>query len=170
MKKQIKKIKNMKNVFLAAVIAAALIFGIWYIWFRPTYDKYGLPIQNVSYEFVSSRPEAKLYYPGAKIFSPFGQPQRGTGTVAFSGAVMTSNDSPEKIYAWYHDWLLAHGWQEHTSFVHVATHVSTKDYVKQGQDREIFEVDMDDPKELSLVLGKPVPANITVFEFQYIIR
>jgi len=36
--------------------------------------------------------------------------------------------------------------------------------------REIFEVAMDDPKQLSRTLGRKIPTNVTVFEFSYMIR
>jgi hypothetical protein len=175
-KKQIKKNKNKKKyIIFISIFTTLIIFGIWYVWFRPTYDQYGLPTRLVSYEYVSSRPEAKLFYPNGKVYSPFGQAMRNNNSVAFTGAVMTSTDPPEKIYKWYHDWLLAHSWRYDEQAIggRATTQVSIKSYSRSGSgidSREVFYIAMDDPKSLGWVIGRQMPTNTTVFEFRYIIR
>ena len=165
--------KSKRSLFFILIILALGIFSLWYFKFRVTFDPQGIPNPLVSYEFVSSRPESKLYYPNGKIFSRFGQPQRrvneGLG-VAFIGAVMTSYDPAERIYQWYSDWLIAHGWQrnEKKEAIMASGWISVKKYIKG--ERELFEVAMNDPKQLEWTLGKQIPKNKTVFEFSYMIR
>ena len=171
MKKTINKKNN--NLFYITLVAIvfSLIVLILYIWFRPTFDQDGLPTRLVGYEFLSSQPESKLYYPGAIIQSPLVIPQKDKDSVAFIGAVLTSNDSPKKIYNWYHDWLTHHGWHEDENMVAglAATQVSIKSYTRLNK-REVFYVAMDDPKQLGWTLGRQIPKNVTIFEFRYIIR
>src|SRR6266446_6446897 len=106
-----------KRMLILSIISVLLVIGtvftIWFVWFRVTYNAQGTPNGMVSYQFISSRPEAKLYYPNAKVFTTFGHSESHSEagiSPAIAGAVMISGDPPEKIYQWYHDWLLAHGW------------------------------------------------------------
>jgi hypothetical protein len=174
-----------KNKYIFMLIALAIaIPTVWYKWFRITYDQYGLQNPPVSYEFVSSRPEAKLSYPNGKILAPFGTKQERswysvTGyNTAFSGAVMTSQDSSGQIYKWYDDWLTQHGWHEDKIAENGmgGSQISVRDYTKEDPDfmvsRETFEVSMDNPTLLSGALGEKidVSASTTVFEFRYMIK
>ena len=175
--------KNLIKVLIVFLITLGAVFGIWFKWFRVRYDQYGIPSAPVSYEFVSSKPEAKLFYPNGKIYAPFGSGQEslwpeGTGYgVAFAGAVMVTTDSPEQIYAWYRDWLLSHGWQ-YSDYQpgHGGSQSSLQDYVKNGQkwdsSRESFYIAINNPKLIigAVGNGKQIPANTTVFEFDYIIK
>ncbi len=106
------------------------------------------------------------------MFSTFGNGETETladGTSsAFAGAVLASNDPPEKIYAWYDAWLKKHGWYNDDNRFggRVSTQTSLKGY-SRGNKREGFYVAMNDPDSLQRTLGKTVPADKTVFEFQY---
>lgn len=163
---------NPKKIIIFIIIIV-ILFVVSYLWYqstRVTYDAQGIPNGMVSYEFVSSRPEAKLYYPNGKVFSQFGQPQKEKNDFAAAGIIMTSDDPPEKIYAWYKDWLVDRGWRrdEKRERIMGSTNISVKKYIKG--ERELFQVAIDDPKQLSWTLGKQVPKDKTVFEFIYIIR
>ena len=161
--------KDVRKIILVSLGAILVSIGIWYVWLMPRYDETGIPIGKVDYKFVSSRPEATLYYPGAKIFQKFGLGQRQKGTVAFAGAIMTTDDTPEEVYAWYDAWLVSNNYYNDTSWGGIAdTQKSVMTYSKN--ERERFEVAINDPKGLSLTLGKEVPTDVTVFEFSYIIR
>lgn len=165
------KVKKLTIVFTCIIIAASLV---WYFFFRQTYDKNGLPNPLVSLEYVSSRPEAKLFYPYGSVVSRIGLPQENTESglgVAFAGAIMTTGDSPDKVYQWYHDWLLAHGWHRDDNMVGglVMTQTSIQAYTR-GEKREVFYVAMDNHKFLGWTIGKQLPSNVTIFEFRYAIR
>lgn len=176
--------KKLYILLLAIIVVSSVIFAVWYLRFRTTttYDQYGLPSSPVSIEFVKSRPEATLYYPNSSVFLPLaiGQTKSAmsyTGwTSAVGGAIMTSDDSSEKIYVWYHDWLLSHGWQENSTYniPTASTQTSLQSYTKNDPDwltaRETFYVAIDDPKSLSATLGKQVPVATTVFETSYMIK
>jgi len=168
-----KYLKKHKKVLIILGVAILILFVIWWKFFRVTYDANGIPNPLVSYEYVSSKPEAKLFYPNGKLFQHFGRKQvqveEGLG-VAFVGAIMTTTDTPEDVYSWYNTWLVAHGWKENVLAERVMAggQNSVKDY-ERGT-REVFDIAMDDPKLLSETLGKKVPTNVTVFEFSYMIR
>ena len=88
---------------------------------------------------------------------------------------MTTTDSAEQVYAWYHDQLISRGWQKYPLNLGVAgTQSSAQDYTKNDPNwwkaRETFDVAIDKPKMLSEQLGKQVPATTTVFEFRYMIK
>jgi hypothetical protein len=169
--------KRSKILLICAIfiiVILATVGTIRYLMPQTVYDKGGLPTGPVSYELISSRPEAKLYYPDSQVLSPFGQPEKQGDFIsgserAFAGAILTSSDKPEKIYQWYRDWLLAHGWQsdEHAFGGLASTQISLQGYSK-GQ-RETLYIAINDPKQLGWTLGKKVPANMTVFEIRYFI-
>lgn len=173
-------IKNFYLRILLIIVSIGVVgfFTIWYLFFRTTYDSNGIPSRPVSYEYVSSQPEARLFYPEAQIISPFGSAQKRNETgwdVAFTGAVMASEDSSAKIYSWYDNWLTSHGWQKDAKAILglASTQVSLQSYTKDGKglaSRETFYVAMDDKKQLSWTLGKKILPNTTVFEFRYIIK
>lgn len=134
-------------------------------------DSDGLPVGTVSYDFVKSRPEAHLYYPGSKVFSPFGGAEErhlfGKNSSAFVGAVLTSTDSPKQIYQWYKDWMLSHGWQL-SVFLRATGQTSIEGYARGSRER--FYVAMEDTELLGGVLGRQVPQDEgTVFEIRYMI-
>lgn len=166
--------RNHKKLYLSLAIIIAVVTGVvWYFFFR--YDQYGIPVGLVSHQFVYSRPEGTLYYPNGKIFITTGRSMIDNDSVAWSGAVMTSNDSPEKIYQWYHDWLTTHGWKSdnHAFGGLASTQISQQVYSRSGNgfsSREVFNIAMDNPHFLSETLGKKVPTDVTIFEFSYIIR
>lgn len=160
-------LRRMKKALIATIAAIILVFGIWYAWFQ------GIPNLSASYEFASSRPEGKLYYPSARVISRFGQSQdkiKGN-RLAIAGAVLVSQDSPKKIYQWYHTWLTAHGWHEDKNLTGglLDTQTSLRSYAKENK-RETFYVAMNDPKSLGMTMGKKIPTNTTVFEINYFIK
>ena len=165
----------MKYINIVIPIVVIMIFGgILLIAFeseKEGFDSAGLPLGMVSIDFVKSRPEAQLHYPGAEVFSIFGGPEENRpfqkNSTAFYGAVLISSDSPEQIYQWYKDWMLTHGWQPHEYF-RATTQTSLEGFAKGG--REEFYVAMNDPELLEGTLGRKLPENAhTVFEIAYFI-
>lgn len=127
------------------------------------------PSGAVSYEFVKSRPESQLFYPGAEVFHQFGGSEAGniiTGPTssAFAGAILTTNDSSGQIYQWYREQLLPSEWKP-TDFLLADTQLSIQGYERGN--REKFYVAINEPSRLSRTLGRLVPAGVTVFEFRY---
>lgn len=158
-------------LILVLLFIGVLIFILW--WQETAYDQAGLPTRYISYQFVSSRAESHLYYPNSNVFSLFGQPERitlGSSSVAFSGAILTTNDQPAIIDQWYSVWLLAHGWQRNDNAIHglADTQTSMESYSRGS--RELFYVAMDDPSTLGKSRGKKIPIDSTVFEIRYIIK
>ncbi len=175
---------HIKLLTLSLIIIICIFLMLLFIWNRIAYDEQGLPkiLINegpyirwplVSYKFVKSRPDAKLYYPNGKVYSQFGgdqvQTDEGLG-VAFTGSIMTTTDPPVKVYQWYHEQLIKRGWHENQLLEHAKadTQLSVNDYEK-GK-REIFEVAIDNPKTLGMTIGSKVPNYETIFEFSYMIR
>lgn len=160
------------------VIAAPLllVLGLGGLWLRtrgPAYDRAGLPTSAVSYQQVTAHREAMLYYPGARVFSRFGGPERNYLTLdgrehdpAFAGAVLTSPATTAQIYLWYQLWLLKHGWRSY-AYISSTNWRSLEGYAR-GK-REEFIVAMDYPDLLGETLGRRLPPNRTVFEIRYTI-
>lgn len=167
------KLADMKRFLyiLLAICIGVGLFIVWYIFYWQKSYKENFLQKNISYKSINSQSEAKLYYPEAKIFSPFGQSQHGDETVAFAGAVMTSGDSSEKIYEWYDKWLTTHGWKKDKNIVGglADTQMSLRSYSKRNK-KEIFYVAMNNSELLKKTLGKDIPTNKTVFEFRYIVH
>lgn len=91
--------------------------------FQSKHDVSGLPTGFVTEEEISSHPEVNLYYPNSKLISQYINPEHFEREVIgvhahVSGAsvrnTMNIDDSgieaKEKIYSWYENWLLTHGW------------------------------------------------------------
>jgi len=159
-------------VLMLIVVGFTVWYNEWKIATQITYTPQGMPTNEflATCEFMKTRPESNLYYPNGKVFAPFCHSTKKTDEgidPAFAGAVMVTNDSPEKVYAWYHDKLLAFGWhRDDHAFAGLGdTQTSLHGYFFKG--RGSFYIAMDDPKQLSWTLGKKVPVNTTVFEFRY---
>jgi len=170
--KKIKYILNTKRLKIIGIILAILILSsisYWYFYVREVYDENNLPTRLISLEFISGRTEARLYYPGSKEFIVMGQPSNIEG-FAHSGAVLTSKDSPEQIYSWYREWLTNHGWQynEKAFYGLIDTQSSLQGYTRG--EREKFYIAINNPRNLSLTLGRDVPDGVTVFEIRYFIN
>ena len=171
------------EIFIFVGVLLGVVFTLLFIYvkFHPpeSYDSNGLPLKGyVTYKFVSSRQEANLIYPNARIFSRFGgseRPNDGGFEPANAGAILTTTDQPEKIYQWYDSWLTTHGWQrDQKSILGLAdTQISLEAYTKDGKglaSRETFYVAIDRKKSLERTLGKQLPSNVTIFEYRYIVK
>lgn len=165
--------KLTRKLGMTVFILVVLLVCIWYLWLKLTYNSQGIPNGLVSCDFIKNRPEAKLYYPNGTIFSPFCHTETNTfGSIdpAFAGAVMLTGDSQEKVYQWYHDRLLALGWDRNDhAFAGLGDdQKSLQGYFFKG--RGTFYVAILDPVVLGMTLGRKVPTDKTVFEFRYVIR
>ena len=129
-----------------------LLGSAWWVMRNTGNDSAGLPNGPVSYAQITAHPEARLYYPGSRVFSPFGGPERSYMTLdgrehdpAFAGAVLTSNATPARIYLWYQLWLLKHGWRSHADLG--STNWKSLEGYARGT-REDFIVAMDYPDQV----------------------
>ncbi len=154
-------------------LALLLLGSAWWVVRNTGNDSAGLPNGPVSYAQVTAHPEAHLYYPGSRVFSPFGGPERNYLTIdgrehdpAFAGAVLTSDATPAQIYLWYQLWLLKHGWLSH-GYVGSTNWKSWEGYARGT--REEFIVAMDYPNQVGETLGRTVPPARTVYEIRYTI-
>ncbi len=134
-------------------------------------DTQGLPLGLVSYQEVKSHPEATLYYPGSEVVRVIGSGEvrnyiEGGSNSAFAGAILRTDDTPERVYAWYRAWVVDHGWQ--TNEVSGASPWLSAQGYQRGS-RERFLVAIDNPVVLSQVLGSQVPTSGTLFETRYTI-
>ena len=135
-------------------------------------DNNGLPLGKVSYDFLKSRPEAHLYYPGSKVFSLLAGPEErnfieGGKNSAYVGAKLISNDSPEQIYRWYKDWMLSNGWQPR-DIARVTFQISAEGYARGSRER--FSVAVNDPELLSGTLGQEILQDGgTIFDIIYLV-
>jgi hypothetical protein len=154
-------------------LALLLLGGAWWISRHTGYDSAGLPNGPVSYAQITAHPEAHLYYPGSRVFAPFGGPERNYLTIdgqkhdpAFAGAVLTSNATPAQIYLWYQLWLLKHGWRSH-GYVGATTWRSWEGYARGTREELIVAIDY--PDLLGETLGRRLPPARTVYELSYTI-
>jgi len=133
-------------------------------------DRDGLPLGSVSYEFVNSRPPAHFVYPNAQTLRVIGHgesryPAEGVTNSAFAGAILATHDSPAQVYAWYQQKLLADHWKPYQLAALLSTQLSAEGY--QRGTRETFVVAIDDPHQLSGVIGTQMPTGGTLFEYTY---
>ena len=168
----------------AAIVAAGVVLG-WVLFAvrsgggeggpsRGSGGACSLPTSGpVTYQDLQCHPEAHLFYPGAKVYERLGASQtnnviEGGVNYAFSGAILISSDPASKIYAWYDSWLEAHGWYRGPLLG--GGYLSSHGYARSqpgDYGREAFEVDVDNPAQLSATLGHQVPAGGTIFEVIY---
>jgi hypothetical protein len=154
------------SVLIAAVGVVSLLLLQIGPFARPSVRADGIPQRGeVSLADASSHEEAHLYYPGAKEFSRLGADE-SSGSSAFSGAILTSSDPPERILGWYAAWAPPHGWS-HNDVLSGGPAIQDQGW-KRGT-REYFLISIDDPQQLANSLGRRVPVNATVFEITYTI-
>jgi hypothetical protein len=131
-----------------------------------------LPHGTITYQDLQCHAEAHLDYPGAKVYQTLGASQttniiEGGINPAFSGAILISSAPVTTIYAWYDTWLTAHGW--YRAPLLGAGYVSSHGYARTPG-MESFDVDIDNPSQLSTTLGQEVPAGGTIFEVTYLVE
>lgn len=137
---------------------------------RTGLDADGLPLGPVTYKEVSAHPEATLYYPGATVLSLRGSDERTymitNRSAAFAGAVLSTTDSADQVYAWYQHWLTAHGWSA-CEVVRTLDQISVQGYCRGH--REHFTIAVDNPQFLRPSPGQASTAAVTTFETAYLI-
>ena len=164
------RVRRRKLLKFGIPIAVLLGLGYfaWFMWLKPNggfKDQYGIPTSHVTYDWAHARPEATLYYPGAKVSQPFGEDD-SSGDFTDAGAVLEVQASPDQIYAWYATWLLAHGWQHGAGLGLGSTQTSLQNYTKSGS-REGFYVAMDYADVMAKTQGIKSAPGMTVFEISY---
>ena len=81
----------------------------------------GLPINKpITQPELSAHPEAQLRYPGSLLVKSVGSDEVATGDSepdpAYSGAILTTTATATQLYAWYAQWLTAHGYHQVTYY------------------------------------------------------
>jgi hypothetical protein len=137
---------------------------------RAGFDGDGLPLGPVTYKDIRARPEATLYYPGAEVVLVTGSDERTymikSRSAAHAGAILTSQDTADQIYAWYRQWLTAQRWSS-CDIVSALDQVSAQGYCRGH--REHFSVAVDNRRVLENMLGQTLPDANTIFETNYLI-
>lgn len=73
-------------------------------------DAYGISKGSVSYQEVSSRPEAHLYYRGSQVLESHAAPEKSKYRPAYVYTHLAAEATPQQIGDWYRDELLRKGW------------------------------------------------------------
>jgi|ERR1035437_926040 hypothetical protein len=161
-----------KIIIVTPILLVVLAFFGWQLFssLLSSNDSVGLPKGKVTYTFVYTLPEAKMYYPSTTVVEILGGDEidspPSSARSGFAGAILATNASASTIYDWYDTKLVLSGWIEYQSSP-VSPQTSVRSYSKGN--REIFTVAVDDPAALSSVIGKQLPANKTIFEIRLII-
>ena len=84
-------------------------------------DSLGLPTNRpITQLELSTHPEAKLRYPGSTLVKVVGSDEVATRDPepdpAYVGAILTTTATSAQLYAWYVDWLTAHGYHPVTYY------------------------------------------------------
>lgn len=131
-------------------------------------DANGIPNGSLTWQFVQSRAEGSLVYPGATRLRniAWNTNQAGSPGATFGGIFVT-DASTAGIYGWYATWLDAHAWALYRDnpIGGASTWRSSKNYARNH--REVFTVAIDNPNTLSGVIGQAIPTNATVYEATY---
>ncbi len=126
------------------------------------------PAGIVSWQYMKSRPESGLMYPGAAKLRgiSWSTNQAGSPDASYGGVLHTAA-SAAQVYAFYEDWLFAHGWVLYRDRPRGGATVwlSNRGYVRHP--REMFGVAIDNPQLLRNTLGGVSPVEGTVFEYCY---
>lgn len=136
----------------------------------PGRDHWGFPRAAVTYHEASSHPEASLYSPGAHLIKRFGGQEQqvpfGGRSAAFAGGILETDADASQMYAWYRNWLTAHGWHPYDSPM-LSTWKSRQAYARDSRER--FIVAVDNPHLLGLTIDRHLPSGQTIFEIRYTI-
>jgi hypothetical protein len=144
---------NLMVLTLGLVVVVVLGSALW-TRLQPADTTWPQP-RAVTGSAIAARPEGHLFYPASKVVSrPLSDEQNSGFGSSFSsaGAMLFTKDVPDRVYAWYKQWLLAHSWQLHYSGPGTAgANKSTKQYYRGT--REVFTAAIDDPILLGGITG-----------------
>jgi hypothetical protein len=160
---------------LVAIVAVILALVVGFAFQPPPkLASDGLPA-HPGYSFIASRPESTLTAPGATAYySQIDSAQCG-GQADSYGDFRTSR-SAATTFAWYNNWLLAHGWKRQPANA-MQQEVGARGYPSATYlrgPRESFEIDFASPEAPPYHAGPegvtPPTGAASVFETAYIIR
>jgi hypothetical protein len=122
---------------------------------------------RVSVRDLEGHPEATLYYPGASVLSHGGTAEQSTlegpGS-AYNVSILATPDAADRVYAWYSDWLIAHGW---SNGVVLSTTAELSARAWNRGTREIVNVAILDPARMQSLFGSQIPSGQTLVETRY---
>jgi hypothetical protein len=133
-------------------------------------DEWGIPKGPVSLQFLESRPEAHLIYPGSHVITPLGYATDPQSGYAFYGGICWIKGAYwAQIAYWYDEWLRAHGYHLRDNWVlDSGPHITG--FVWDHPSRRLgFDLALDDPKLLYNITGIQAPTGegIVVYEYTY---
>lgn len=85
-------------------------------------DGFGLPVgQPITRAELASHPESHLFYPGSTLVRSVGSdqianPAAGEPDPAYDGAILTVSASPDHLYSFYEQQLVARGYHSVTDY------------------------------------------------------
>jgi len=133
-------------------------------------DASGLPLGSVRVRDLETHKEATLYYPAATLLAHGSTAEQhqvvGSPLPASAKSILATPDSTEKVYAWYGDWLLAHGWRGRDVLRSTAEQ-SVRSWDRGS--RETFDVAILNPTRTWSIFGKQIPSGRTLVETRYLI-
>lgn len=140
-----------------------LVSGIgWYIY------SWKHPSGAVSYQEVSSHPEASLLYPGSTLIGKRGGSQQpaefGNKNPASAGGIAVTAATSQQVNDFYHQWMTTHGWTSYP-VSRVGDQLSNQGYQRGA--RESFGIGIDDPTQYKDIASK-YPGE-TIYNFLYIL-
>jgi hypothetical protein len=105
----------------AAVVCGAAISAGCSSSSAPRFDEFGVPVNRpVTRAQLAALPEATLRYPGSAVVKEIGSDEVATRDPepdpAFAGAILTATTTEAQLYAWYTQWLTAHGYHQVTYY------------------------------------------------------
>lgn len=130
----------------------------------------GFPAGRISLDYVCSREEANLTYPGATVIKDFRNGEVGFND-AFCGHAFATPDDQDKVYDFYTQWLLDHGYQFYSDALGGGD-VSDRIFERHPSCREYVSVSTVDPSIYKIVgVASPsIPTGTrTVFEYRFAI-
>ncbi len=157
---------------LAVIIAVSLVATSCGLAAKPCgHDKYGLPTCSVTAKSLMSHPEATLAYPDSTRYSLGGNGEQhyiGQTNAAETSSNYATTAPMAQVYAWYHAWLVSHGWHPAEVNAVAGAEVSVQGYARDN--RESFTVGEDNLGILKIY--SEVPARLqseTLYETAYLI-
>lgn len=97
---------------VVAVLAVLGVSGFWLITRQSVRDQGGIPTDPVSQDYVASRADAALVFPGAKLVTRTAEPeQRAINVGAQLQSTIQTNALPTAVLGWYSSALEARGWR-----------------------------------------------------------
>lgn len=150
---------------LAGEVIVPAAQGRWWV------DQYGLPRGTITMDYISSREESHLMYSGAQVVYRYGGGEERGATPeetssAHVGELGQTNDAETAVFDWYRAQLLQRGWKPFRLLGLLSTWQAANGYERSGG-REHFDVAVDNRSTMTKVIGRSLPPDGIIVEFDY---